>query len=162
MSIGLIIILILTFALVMGPISMLRPNPMQKNKERIRLLARSKGVHFAMRNIPRQADEQENPAALPVFFFPPPKTMIEAGWMLVRANYQHDIHFLGWWAWQGDVRAESAELAILKEQLPELPDTVRAVSLGREGICVYWNERGGDVVFQQVLELLEALKSVER
>lgn len=159
MNITLIIVLVIAFALVLGPIAMMRPNPRQKNKERIRLLARSKGVHYAVRNIPRQADEQENPAPVPVYFFPPPQPTVETSWMLVRANYQHDINLLGWWAWQGGGRASSAELAVLKVHLPALPESVRALSTGREGICVYWNEQGGDEAFQQVLDLLEALKA---
>lgn len=159
MNIGLIIIVIITVALILGPIRMMQPTPAQKMKEKMRLAARARGIHYSVRNIPRQADEQENPASVPVYFFPPPNLMVEKSWMLVRANYQHDINLLGWWTWQGDEHASAAELDVLKTQLPSLPESVRALSAGREGICVYWNEQGGDEAFQQVLDLLEALKA---
>lgn len=158
MNIGLIVILIIAVALIMGPIMMMRPNPAQKNKENMRSLARTKGVHYSMRNLPRQPDEQTPPPAVPVYFFPPTKTQNTTGWMLVRTHYQHEINFLGWWAWQGEQRATDAEIEVLKAQLPALPESVRAVSAGGEGVYVYWQEKGGDAALQQVLRLLESLK----
>lgn len=158
MNIGLIIIVIVTASLIIGPIMMLRPNTAQKNRENLRTIARSRGVHFSMRNIPRQPDEIEQPAAMPVYFIPPAKTQASTGWMLVRTHYQHDIHFLGWWAWQGEARATSSEIAVLNAQLPNLPESVRAISAAGDGACVYWSEQGGEPVLQQVLHLLESLK----
>jgi hypothetical protein len=158
MHIGLIIILIIALALVVGPVMMMRPNPAQKNKENLRSIARAKGVHYSMRNIPRQADEQEQRLPLPVYFFPPTKTQTATGWMLVRANYEHDINFLGWWAWQGERRATAAEVEVLKACLPTLPESIHAVSAGGEGVCVYWEEKGGERILQRVLSLLESLK----
>jgi len=160
MSIGLIIILIIAVALVLGPVMMLRPNPAQKNKEDLRTRARTRGVHFSMRNLPRQPDEQEQPAAIPVYFLPPTKTQTSTSWMLVRTNYQHDINFLGWWAWQGQPRAIGAEIDVLTAQLPVLPQSVRAVSAGGGGVCVYWEEKGGEPVLQQILQLIDSLKLV--
>jgi len=158
MNLALIVILIVAAALVMGPVMMMRPNLAQKNKENMRSQARAKGVHFSMRNIPRQPDEAEQPTAVPVYFLPPTKTQNTTGWMLVRTNYQHEINFLGWWAWQNEQRATTAELEVLKAQLPALPDSIRALSAGGEGVCIYWTEKGGEPVLQQVLVLLESLK----
>jgi hypothetical protein len=158
MSITLIIILIVAASLVMGPIMMMRPNPAQKNKENMRLRARAKGVHYAMRNLPRQADEQEQPAAIPVYFIPPTKTQVSAGWMLARTHYEHGMHFLGWWAWQSDMRPTTTELAVLEARLKELPESVRALSAGGNGVCVYWEEKGGELVLERLIEFLEALK----
>lgn len=159
MSIGLIIVVIVAVALVVGPVMMMRPNPAQKNKENLRSLARVRGVHFSMRNIPQQADEQEKPASVPVYFFPPEKSQLSPSWMLVRTNYEHEINLLGWWAWQGEPRATNAELAILEAQLQALPESVKAVSSGSGGICVYWGEKGGEPVLQQVFGLLESLRA---
>ena len=52
MSIWFFIILILAFAIVLGPISMLRPNPAQKRKEQLRLHASKQGVRFSIRRLP--------------------------------------------------------------------------------------------------------------
>ncbi len=158
MSIALIVILIVTVSLILGPLAMMRPDPVQKNKEKMRMLARASGVHYSIRNIPKQADEQEAPEPSPVYFSPPIETQNTASLMLVRTGYEHEIHFLGWWAWQGEPRANSAELAVLKDHLQALPESVRAISAGGKGVCVYWSEKGGEAVLQQILSLIAALK----
>jgi len=158
MNIGLIIIIVIALALILGPVMMLRPNAAQKYKEGLRRLARAEGVHYSIRNIPRQADEQEQPAGVPVYFFPPLKTQTSPGWMLVRTHYEHDLHFLGWWNWQGEERPTDAELEVLREHLPTLPESVRAVSSAGQGVTVYWEEQGGEPVLQQVLSLLKSLR----
>ncbi len=71
MSIALIVILIVTASLILGPLAMMRPDPVQKNKEKLRMLARASGVHYSIRNLPKQADEQEAPEPSPVYFAPP-------------------------------------------------------------------------------------------
>jgi hypothetical protein len=159
MSIGLVIAVIVAVALVVGPVTMMRPNPAQKNKENMRTMARKRGAHFSMRNLPRQADEQEQPIAIPVYFLPPEASQLSPSWMLVRTNYEHEINLLGWWAWSGEPRATSAELSVLEAQLLALPESVKAVSSGNGGICVYWEEKGGEPVLQQILALLESLKA---
>ena len=158
MSIALIVILIVTASLILGPLAMMRPDPVQKNKENLRMLARASGVHYSIRNLPKQADEQDAPEPSPVYFAPPSETQNTASWMLVRTGYEHEIHFLGWWAWQGEARATDAELAVLKEHLQDLPDSVRAINAGGKGVCVYWGEKGGEPVLQQILNLIGALK----
>lgn len=159
MSIGLIVVVIVAVALVVGPVMMMRPNPAQKSKENLRSLARARGVHFSMRNLPRQADEQDQPAAIPVYFLPPEKSQLSPSWMIIRTNYQHEINLLGWWAWQGEPRANDSELAVLEAQLQVLPESVKAVSSGSGGICVYWEEKGGEPVLQQIFRLLDSLKA---
>jgi hypothetical protein len=158
MSIGLIIALIVAVALVLGPIMMMRPNPAQKKLEAMRLLARAEGVQYSIRNLPQQADEADKPAPVAVYFLPPTNANSTAGWMLMRTRYQHDIHFLGWWAWRNEVRPNNAEQTVLREQLELLPESVRAVSAGTEGISVYWEETGGEPVLKQILGLLKALQ----
>jgi hypothetical protein len=158
MSIALIVILIITVSLVLGPLAMMRPDPVQKNKEKLRMLARASGVHYSIRNLPKQADEQAAPEPSPVYFSPPSETQNTPSWMLVRTSYEHQIHFLGWWAWQGESRATATELAVLTDHLQDLPDSVRAISAGGKGACVYWSEKGGEPVLLQILSLISALK----
>lgn len=158
MSIALIVILIVTVSLILGPLAMMRPDPVQKNKEKLRMLARANGVHYSVRNLPQQADEQNAPEPSPVYFVPPGETQNTPSWMLVRTGYEHEIHFLGWWAWQSEARATTAELAVLKENLLDLPESVRAISAGGKGVCVYWGEKGGEPALRQILNLIAALK----
>jgi len=158
MSIALIVILIVTASLILGPLAMMRPDPVQKQKESLRLLARASGVHYSIRNLPKQADEQQAPEPSPVYFLPPSETQNTSSWMLLRTSYEHEIHFLGRWAWQGGARANSAELEVLNNRLQTLPESVRAISAGGKGVCVYWDEKGGEPTLKQILDLIDALK----
>ncbi len=160
MSIGLVIALIVALGLIIGPVMMMRPNPAQKKLEAMRLLARTQGVQCSIRNLPQQADELEKPSPIAVYFLPPTDSTASTSWMLMRTRYQHDINFLGWWAWRNEVRPSDAAQAVLREQLEFLPESVRAVSAGAEGISVYWNEQGGEPVLKQILNLLKALQTV--
>src|SRR6478752_5483602 len=130
MSVGFVVLIIVVLILIIGPVMMLRPDPIQKNKETLRMKAREKGIHFSMRNLPQQNTDHEKPDPVPVYFFAPIKPQFTNDWMLLRATYEHDIHFLKVWAWQNDTQATVAEQAILKQYLPQLPDSVRAVSAG--------------------------------
>ena len=159
MSFGLIIMLIVAASLVVGPIMMMRPNPVQKKKENMRMLARQQGVHYSIRNLPQQADELEKPQPIPVYFLPPTETASPSNWMLLRTRYEHDIHFLGWWAWRNEARPTNAEQTVLREYLPILPESIRALSAGAEGITVYWEEQGGELVLRQILQLLKSLQA---
>jgi hypothetical protein len=154
----LVIIILLSMALVVGPMMMLRPNPIQKNKERMRAIAYAKGIRFTIKKLPQQASELELPEPIAVYFFAPSNTCGDRDWMLIRSTYEHEMHFLGQWEWQKQWRATTEEQRILTEYLPQLPDAVRAVSSGSQGVCVYWSEKGGDPVLELVIALLEALK----
>jgi hypothetical protein len=158
MNLWLVIIMLLSAALVVGPMMMMRPDPIQKNKERMRAIAYAKGIRFSIKKLPQQASELEPPAPVPVYFFAPTKTCGDTDWVLLRTTYEHEAHFLGHWAWQKQWRANPEEQRILAEYLPQLPESVRAVSSGSQGVCAYWSEKGGDVVLELVIDLLEALK----
>jgi hypothetical protein len=155
-----VLIIIVTASIVVGPLMMMRPNPAQKRKENLRSFARNKGIHFALRKLPKQADEMESPEPLAVYFLPPIKTQNTSNWLLMRAHYEHELHFLNSWAWQGAARPSINELDILKECLPSLPQSIKAISSGVDGICVYWDEKGDEVVLQQIIELLARLESL--
>ncbi|HWV16682.1 MAG TPA: hypothetical protein VN030_14725 [Cellvibrio sp.] len=155
------LVMIVVIALVVGPILMMRPSPAQRNKEQLRSLAAAKGISFSIKNLPQQAGELEAPAPIPVYFYPPASDS-ETDWLLLRANYPHEIHFLQRWAWQGDVRASQGEQQLLERQLPLLHESVMAVSAGSKGICVFWREKGGEPALEQIMSLLEALKKLQQ
>ena len=157
----LIIIMVIAFSLVVGPIMMLRPDPLQQKKERMRMMAYEKGIRFSVKNLPQQVSEIEKQAPVSVYFFAPNKKCKDSDWLLLRTNYAHEMHFLNCWAWQSSERATPAEQAVLEHYLPLLPASVRAGSVGSLGVCVYWFERGGEQVLVQIIELLEALKDLQ-
>ena len=161
MKIGLIIAAVVAVSLVIGPVMMLRPNPQQKRKESLRASARAKGLHFSIRNLPQQADQMEKPDAMPVYFFAPKKQGEAPNWMLLRTHYHHEMHFLGWWAWHGDLRATDAELAILQAKLAQLPAGVAAVSGGAQGVHVYWDEKGDAADLDNIMAFLAELNALQ-
>ncbi|MES2824746.1 MAG: hypothetical protein V4732_14175 [Pseudomonadota bacterium] len=155
------IIIVIAVALVVGPAMMMRPSPAQKNKARLRALALAKNIRVTVRNLPQQPTESEQPFPVPVYFIAPTDHQLNDDWFLLRASYTHEIHFLDSWAWQGDLRATEKEQAALQKYLPVLPESVRGVSVGSKGVCVYWQERGGDRVLLQIIELLEVLNALQ-
>ncbi len=155
------IIIVIAVALVVGPAMMMRPSPAQKNKARLRALALAKGIRITVKNLPQQATQSEKPAPVPVYFIAPTDHQLDDDWFLLRTSYTHDIHFLGCWAWQGSLRASDAEQAVLGKYLPLLPESVRGVSGGSKGLCVYWQEHGGEPVLLQIIELLEVLNALQ-
>lgn len=155
------LVMIVVVALVVGPILMMRPTPVQKNKEHLRSIAAAKGIGFSVKNLPQQAGELEAPAPIPGYFYPPAGDS-ETDWLLLRAKYSHEIHFLQHWAWQGDARASQSEQRLLEQQLPLLHESVMAVSAGSKGICVYWREKGGEQALEQIMSLLEELKRLRQ
>lgn len=157
----LVIILLVVIGFILGPVMMLRPNPVQKRREQWRSMARARGIHFSMRKLPQQADETEAPEAIPVYFFAPKKAAQGDNWLLLRTNYPHDLNFLGWWAWQGENRPGATELAVLEQQLPEIPSTVKALSSGQQGASIYWTETGPEGDLLRILDVLEKLRDAQ-
>ena len=161
MNISLILLGVVTVSLVVGPMMMLRPNPAQQGRERLRSLALARGVHISQRNLPQQPDQMEKPEPVSVYFCAPSKTQYGKHWLLLRTHYQHDLHLLGWWSWQTQDQASGAQLALLQQYLPLLPDSIKAVGGGAQGAAVYWTEVGGEAVLAQVIQLLEQLNLAE-
>ena len=127
----------------------------------MRAFASAKGIRFTIKKLPQQATEIEPPVPIAVYFFAPVNPQQTHDWMLLRATYNHEVLYLRGWEWQGEARATAAEQEALKRSLPSMPDSVRAVSAGSQGICVYWSEAGGEPVLEQVIALLEELKQLQ-
>ncbi len=98
----LIIILIVTVALILGPLAMLKPNPAQKRREDMRMQAHQLGLRFMMHALPKLSTDMEAPTPMPVYYLPP-KTLGEdpRDWTLMRTAYEHDGNVYRDWDWQG-------------------------------------------------------------
>lgn len=157
MSIWFFIILILAFAIVLGPISMLRPNPAQKRKEQLRLHASKQGVRFSIRRLPALKTDIEQSASTPVYYLPPPKTRDNQEWILMRTSYVHEGNFHQEWDWQNNARPNAATCELLKAYLPQLPISVSAISRGALGTCVFWTEKEGTETLDVLIDMLNKL-----
>lgn len=155
MNLWFVVILIIAIAVVLGPISMLRPSPAQKRKEALRLNASHQGVRFSMRRVPALKTDLDQPPVVPVYFLPPSSSIQAApDWMLVRTHYEHEGNFYKEWDWQNEVRPGREISELLLSYLPELPSSIPAIIQGRSGTCIFWSEQEGHEVLQLIIELL--------
>lgn len=162
MNIWFFIILIVAFAIVIGPIAMLRPSPAQQRKERLRLYASKQGLRFSMRRLPVLKTDIDQPATMPVYYLPPPPKAPEVSeWILMRTSYTHEGNFYQEWDWQTDVRPSDATCSLLRTYLPQLPASVPAISSGNLGISVFWLEKEGVEILDLLIEMLTKLQQTD-
>lgn len=162
MSIWFFILLIVVCGMVVGPISMLRPNPAQRRKEQLRSYASKKGLRVSMRQLPTLKTDMDQPAVTPVYYFPlQPGTLEVAEWILMRTRYVHEGNFYAEWDWQTDARPGDTTCTLLKSYLPRLPESVLAISRGRLGVCVFWTEKEGDETVDLLSEMLGKLQQID-
>lgn len=155
MNIWFFVLLLLAFAMVIGPISMLRPSPAQKRKEQLRLYATKFGLRFSMRQLPKLKTDIEQSLPMPVYYLPPKdKSRAIPEWILARTSYEHEGNFYREWDWQSDVRPPESICALLKTYLPQLPATVPAISQGGLGTCVFWSEKEGVETLDLLIKIL--------
>jgi hypothetical protein len=153
------ILIIVVLALMMGPIVMLKPKPEQRRKEKLRTLARSLGLRFSLRNLPKLKTDLEAPGVYPVYYLPPSEKLAASSeWVLMRTNYEHESNFYREWDWQAQPRATAKVQQTLREFLPRAPDSVMAISAGSQGVCVFWREQGDETELHLICDLLRALE----
>lgn len=158
MNIWFFIILIITLAMVIGPVAMLRPSPAQKRREGLRLHATNQGLRFSMRRLPALKTDMDQAAAMPAYYLPPKaKPGANTKWILMRTSYAHEGNFYQEWDWQGDHRPVGAVMEVLKEYLPKLPLSVPAITHENLGTCVFWSEKEGLETLDLLIEMLKSL-----
>lgn len=161
MSIWFFVLLVFIFAVILGPIAMLRPKPGQKRKEQLRLRASSQGVRFGMRRLPPRKTDMEASPVLPVYFLPPPPAILSmTDWVLMRTDYEHEGNFYKEWDWQGDARPGPEISEKLQLLLPELPLSISAIIQGKSGTCIFWRETEGEEVLEKVIDILRSLEKL--
>ena len=165
MNFWFIALMIFVLALVIGPLAMLKPKPAQRQKEQLRLKARELGLHFAMMRLPQLKTAQEKPDVCPVYFLPPSAALAEAkGWILLRTAYEHESNFYQEWDWHESHKPSENVMCILRSHMAKLPLSIKAISAGSLGVCVFWQEQGGEdclYMIQQILQELVAATSIQ-
>jgi hypothetical protein len=161
MNIWFFVILVIAIALVLGPISMMRPHPAQKRRENLRLYARQQGLRFTLQRPPVLSTDVEKPIPMPVYYLPPlDKSRIENEWILMRTHYEHEKNFYREWDWQTKFRPDEQVSQLLKEYLPSLPESVIAITQNKLGTCVFWSEREDKEVLDVLIEMLGKIRSI--
>lgn len=158
MSFWTIVILILIGSMMFGPILMVQPSPRDKRQAQLRARATDYQLRVSINAMPRQATDMEAPGQTPVYTLHHRRGGAAPQWQLVRGSYEHERQFLGRWRWQTNARPSAAELEVLRNWLPQLPDSVLAVGASSGGWYVYWTEQEGEPVMARIAEGLGALK----
>lgn len=157
-----LLLILLAMALVIAPLSMLRPTPEQRRREQLRLAARELGLRFAMRALPQLKTDMEAPRPMPCYFLPPPAAnqLTKADeWLLTRSAYSHEGNFYREWDWVGEPRPTSELQAWLLGQMANLPEGVRGLSYGPAGVSAYWTEKEGQEALEAIHQLLQQICS---
>ena len=162
MNIWFFVILLVAIALVIGPVSMLRPRPAQRRKEALRLHATKQGVRFGLRKQPKLKTDMEEPEPAPVYYLAPTsQILVKPGWILMRTSYEHDGNFYGAWDWHGEYRPNETIQELLRNHVPELPESVTLISQGEAGTCIFWAEKEDKDVLDRLITLLKMLQAAE-
>lgn len=163
MNIWTLVVLLGVVAMVVGPLMLLQPSARERRQAELRERARQEGIMVSLRALPRQTTDMETPSRIPAYKRPAGKGGGPTSpWMLVRAAYWHEAHFLGSWTWQGPGRASAREQQWLTQQLPGLPQSVQAVAGDVKGWSVYWTELGGGDALESILDFLNGFNAMAK
>ena len=147
-----ILFIILAVAMAVGPVLMLKPSKRQQGIAKLR--ARALDMNLQVHMLPLSKGRLSVPAYCRPWR---EKGADKAVWVLERMAYQHDLHFYKEWAWQADLVAAPQWHARLNELLPQIPQQLLAIGSGPQGLCCFWDERGGEPVLEEIAAILEKL-----
>ncbi len=132
----------------------MQPSATQRREARMRKLALDLGLRVHLQEPPKGSRCPPQRKLLPLYCLPWERSRKDrGGWSLVRKNFSHELHYSGEWDW-GDKPSRLPPEAF-KQCLQAAPEVVLAVTLGAAGLCVFWEEYGGD---QQVNVIADWLR----
>ena len=155
MNIWPIIFIILAVAMVVGPIMMFQPSKRDKYLANLRQKAAIQGLEVRMADY--SIDNKSKPVA--VYSLMHKNESLETGFLLLRASFEHGIHYHKTWECQkGDVpTAVNSELPAF---LDSLPDTFLGVEATSSHIGLWWLEPYEQTEYDVLLNGLERLKTI--
>lgn len=144
--------IVLVVAMAVGPVLMLKPSKYQQRLAGLRARALKLGLRVHM--LPLEGHLDQVPAYCRQR---DGKDDDRKPWVLLRTGYSHELNFYNEWAWQKDLKADARWHQSIAAVLDNAPSQLLAIGNGPQGLCCYWNERGGDVVLDKIAELLHKL-----
>lgn len=152
MSWFVVVLVLLVFAMLVGPVLMMKPSPRDRRLANLRSQATNLGLRVSLQPLSKRM--------VAVYELPWEREehtkLIGVEWMLERQSYSHEIHFADWWQWAGEGRPPAAAVPLLQAQMQSLPEGVLAIEATRLGLRCYWSEIGGE---QRLTLLGEWLKT---
>lgn len=140
-----ILITVLALCMVVGPVMMMQPNTAQKRLMQRRDLAMRLGMRVHLVPVPAGVKASEGTSQLAMYCRPwrsAERSRIQ--WQLSRRGYAHGMHFCEHWDWEGAPDQSGDAASLTAARLARLPESVLAIGAGPQGLCCYWEERGGD------------------
>lgn len=153
-----VVIVGLVVAMLVGPVMMNLPSKRESYLAKLRAAANKLGFRVQLTTLTGfgGSDNQQNLAAYRLLW----RNKINvSGWRLLRAGYEHEMHFCLHWVWddkQPDLPGPI--LNWLTQHLPAMPDTVRAVGVDNAGVVLYWSEKGGEEALQKLFQIASDLR----
>ena len=158
MTLWMLALLVGVIALAFGPILMLQPSAVQRRQVALRNRAMQLGLSVSIGALPRQGTDLEPPGMMTIYRWPRHHSRAPGqSWLLLRAAYRHEHHFLQRWAWQGGGRPGDRESTALETIVPLLPESVLGLGADSGGWYAYWTESRHPGELEQVYEALQAL-----
>lgn len=162
MTIWMLVLVVGVVAMALGPILMLQPNPRQRRQAQLRSRALQLGLSVSIGALPRQGTDLEAPGMMAIYRWSRHHSRaLNRSWLLLRAAYDHDQHFLQRWAWQGAGRPDAREKAVLERVVAALPESVLGLGADSGGWYVYWTESSHPGELEGLYETLKTLSETQ-
>ncbi len=155
MSVWAIVFIVITIALVVGPVAMLRPSKRDSRLSHLRQMAAQKGIRVRLASFALSGKEQE--VAVYSRSFERSDTP-HAQWQLIEQAFSHELHFHQRWDWTDKTcQAASAQQPQLIELLDTLDNSIVALEITDHSVAVYWLEKR--IGIEQIDALLVQLQT---
>lgn len=164
-----VLVIVLVIAMAVGPVMWFRSTPYQQKIVEFRNRANRLGLRvrltaLAELGVPGDAAREHKVAGYGLAWIQPQddneqrqRPAIQE-WCLVKERISHEGHFSGWWNWRTGGQANREWHEDLRTLLPSLPRDVVALESNRQGLWLYWDEKGSPEQVDRVASILNDLR----
>jgi type II secretory pathway pseudopilin PulG len=154
MSLWVIVIIVVTIAMVVGPVAMLQPSKRDRRLTELRQAAAQKGIRVRLASL-QLASGKQNLAVYSVSL--PTSDTPYHEWLLIHQSFVHEMHFSGQWDWDNaQSPAPSHMHAGLQQYIQQLDQHIVGIEVTQHSVGVYWSERGATI--EHIESLLQQVK----
>ena len=149
---------LVVLALVLSPIIGLKSSPRQKKLENLRRCAAAEGLHVKIARRPDARDDERDLDSVS-YLLPWGGSAPEAlrPWVLTHNNRRGmEAEWPNWRWFQGP--APRPAFGALEQLLPQLPEGVTGIVVGRQGLAIHWLEQGEEADVSTIASALKTLR----
>ncbi len=154
MSIWVIAIIVVTIAMVVGPVAMLQPSKRDRRLTELRQVAAQKGIRVRLASLQLASGKQD--LAVYSLSLPTSDTPYDE-WLLIHQSFTHEMHFSGQWDWDSSKPpAPSRMHEGLQQYIQQADSHIVGIEVTQHSVGVYWSEKGVSV--DHIESLLQQVK----